>query len=109
MAAGSYGLGWVAPHSAQQHGVLTHAHHQRDRKNSCSKHVKLAMPRRQELRQTPNRAYRAEPSASYLFSQSSLTELRNFADEVPKIPQGRLAVFSEALREFLRFWWHRSC
>ena len=51
MAAGSYGLGWDAPHFAQKHGVLTHAHHQHDRKNSCSKHVKLAIPRRQELRQ----------------------------------------------------------
>jgi hypothetical protein len=45
MATGSCGLGWVAPHLAQKHGVLTHAHHQHDRKNSRSKHVKLAIPR----------------------------------------------------------------
>jgi hypothetical protein len=58
---------------------------------------------------TPNRVYRPEPSASYLLCQFALTDLRDFADEVPKIPQVRLAVFNEALRGFSRFWWHRSC
>ena len=43
MAAGSCSVDWVAPCLAQKHGVLTHAHHQHDRENSCSKHVRLAI------------------------------------------------------------------
>jgi hypothetical protein len=65
--------------------------------------------RRQELRQLRTASTAPNPQPSYLFCQSALTDLRNFADEVLKIPQVRLAVFSEALREFSRFWWHRSC
>ena len=101
MAAGSCGLGWVAPHLAQKHGVLTHAHHQHDRKNSCSTHLKLAIQGARAA-PTPNRVYCPEPSASHLLCQFALTDLRDFADEVPKIPQVRLAVFNEALRGFSR-------
>ena len=39
MAAGSRGLGRLAPHFAQKRGVLADADHQHDRENSCSKHV----------------------------------------------------------------------
>jgi hypothetical protein len=60
------------------------------RETRCTKEARAAP--------TPNRVYRPEPSASHLFCQSALTDLRNFADEVAKIPQVRLAVFNEALR-----------
>ena len=46
---------------------------------------------------TPNRVYRPEPSGSYLFWQFAGTDLGDFANEVPKIPRVRLAVFNEAL------------
>ena len=67
VTAGSCGLDRVAPHPAQKHGVVTYAGDQRDRKNGCSKHVGLGVPRGQELRQLRTGSTARNPSGSCLF------------------------------------------
>ena len=96
------------PDLAQQAGVLPNCQRQHDRKESCSKHVMLATQKGKSCASQKRRG----PQEILNFSRSRRRRPggpAEFRRSVPKIPQGRLAGFNEALRGLLRFWWHRSC
>ena len=98
MAAGSRGLRRLAPRFAQKRGVLADAHHQHDRENSCSKHVTPATGAAR-VAPPPLGMTMQGNQPGFLESGSwTLPDMRDFADQVPKIPQLRVAPFNEALR-----------
>jgi hypothetical protein len=108
MAAGSCGLDRVAPHLAQQHGLLTHADHQRDRKNKCSKHVELAIRKGKSCANSeqglPPRTLRFLPVLAV--RRDGPGGFRQRSAENPAGPAGHV---QRSAARVLRFSWHRSC
>jgi hypothetical protein len=82
----SSGRGVVTPDLAQQAGVLPCRQRQHNRKESCSKHVMLAIPKGQELRQ-PERVGISENPDVFSGSPSPGKAICGLFRSVPKIPQ----------------------